>query len=119
MKFEESKDALIFWLCIIAVLLLCAVTSRAQDLRPNAVTVEMSITDEQTGRPVRANVYVDRKLLHRNVDHCTLIIPADGVQHVIAVQSRGYELFQIGMKARQQQGAVLNAPVKLRHKTLN
>ncbi len=103
----------------LTLILLAALIRPAQDTRPNAVTVEMSITDEQTGRPVRANVYVDRKLLTRNVDHCTLIIPADGVQHVIAVQSRGYELFQIGMKARQQQGAVLNAPVKLRHKTLN
>lgn len=98
----------------LALILLAAFTTSAQETRPNAVTVKMTITDEQSGRPVRANVYVDSKLLHRNVNHCTVIIPADEAQHIIAVQAHGYELFQIGVKARQQQGAILNAPVKLR-----
>jgi hypothetical protein len=77
------------------------------------LTVEAWIVDAQTRRPLKADVFLDGKLIFRRVERFRVEVPSGSELRVVA---EGYHPWALRIRYELREGQVLRGPVRLLQK---
>ena len=76
------------------------------------MTVNVYITDAQSGDPVVGDVLLDGQVMGRGQSVYTLILPAQ-FEGVLGVKADGYKNYEMGIRYTMKRSRTIDAPVKL------
>jgi hypothetical protein len=80
------------------------------------LTVEAWIVDAETGRPLKADVFLDGELVFEEVERFRVEIPSGSE---LRVEAPGYHPWALRFRYKLREGQVLRGPVRLLQKKGN